>query len=49
MRDFPIDAAVITEGQPLVIERRQLPDLLPRMTPSTCYAARLFMELKTGN
>ena len=48
VRDFPIDAAVITEGQPLVIERRQLPDLLPRMTPSTCYVARLFMELQTG-
>ena len=46
VRGFPIDAAVITEGQPLVIARDQLPGLLPRMTPSACYVARLFMELK---
>ena len=46
VRDFPIDAAVITEGQPLVIARDQLPGLLPRMTPSTCYVARLFMEMR---
>ena len=46
VRDFPIDAAVITEGQPLVIERQQLPALLPRMTPSACYVMRLFMELR---
>ena len=46
LRDVPLDKVVITEGQPLVTVRAEMPDLLPRMTPSTCYVARLFMELK---
>ena len=45
VRDFPIASAVVTEGTGLVIAPSDLPALLARMTPSTCYAARLFMEL----
>ena len=44
VRGVPIDDVVITEGQPLVIQPGELPALLPRMTPTTCYAARLFLE-----
>ncbi len=46
LRGVPLDKVVITEGQPLVTDRAQVPVLLHRMTPSTCYVARLFMELK---
>ena len=46
LRGVPLDKVVITEGQPLVTDRSELPALLNRMTPSTCYVARLFMELE---
>ena len=46
VRLVPLDELVITEGSPLVVERGQLPALLPRMTPSACYVTRLFMEQK---
>ena len=45
LHGVPLDKVVITEGQPLVIDRPEIAALLPRMTPSTCYVARLFMEL----
>jgi 8-oxo-dGTP pyrophosphatase MutT (NUDIX family) len=45
VREVPIEDAVVTEGSPLIVERDGLPALLPRMTPSACYAARLFMQL----
>lgn len=46
VRDFPIGSAVVTEGTGLIILPTDLPALLARMTPSACYAARLFMELE---
>ena len=46
LREVPLDQVVITEGSPLIIERGQIAVLLGKMTPSACYAARLFMELK---
>ena len=45
IREVPADALVVTEGQLLAIEPSRLPALLPEMTPSACYVARLFLEL----
>lgn len=45
LRGVPIAEAVVTEGSALVIEQAELPALLARMTPSTCYVSRLFMQL----
>ncbi|MEZ5816411.1 MAG: NUDIX domain-containing protein [Hyphomicrobiaceae bacterium] len=45
LRDVPLADVVVTEGSALVISREDLPGLLPRMTPSACYVARLFMML----
>jgi 8-oxo-dGTP pyrophosphatase MutT (NUDIX family) len=45
LRNVPLADAVVTEGSPLVVERSELPALLPRMTPSACYVARLFLML----
>lgn len=45
VRDVPADALVVTEGTLLAIEPSRLPALLPEMTPSACYVARLFLEL----
>lgn len=45
VRDVPAHELVITEGSLLVIEPQALPALLAQMTPTTCYVARLFLEL----
>jgi 8-oxo-dGTP diphosphatase len=42
-RNIPIEALVVTEGRPLIIEQDGLSALLSRMTPSACYVSRLFM------
>lgn len=42
----PLDKVVITEGSPFIAERKDLPALLARMTPSACYVTRLFLQLK---
>jgi 8-oxo-dGTP diphosphatase len=42
-RGILLDALVVTEGTPLVIQQDDLSTLLNRMTPSACYVARLFM------
>jgi 8-oxo-dGTP pyrophosphatase MutT (NUDIX family) len=44
VRNVPIGDIVVTEGSALVIEASALPALLPRLTPSACYVARLFLE-----
>lgn len=46
LRDVPIEDCVITEGQPLVVDHGALPGLLHRMTPSTCYVTRMYMETR---
>lgn len=45
VRDVSVDALVVTEGTLLAIEPSKLPAVLPEMTPSACYVARLFLEL----
>jgi len=45
LRDVPLVDVVITEGSALVVERHELSALLGRMTPSACYATRLFLML----
>jgi 8-oxo-dGTP diphosphatase len=44
VEEVPLDAIIVTEGAPLVIERSRLGGLLARMTPTACYGARLFLE-----
>lgn len=36
---------VVTEGALLAVSPERVPALLPEMTPTTCYVARLYMEL----
>jgi 8-oxo-dGTP pyrophosphatase MutT (NUDIX family) len=50
VRQVPIAECVITEGSPLVVDHDDLPSLLHRMTPSTCYVARVYMErMRSGS
>lgn len=44
VRGVPIDGLVITEGSALIVEPAALPLLLARMTPTACFAARVFLE-----
>lgn len=46
VRDVPLADVVVTEGSGLIVERGDLPAILPKMTPSACYVTRLFMEMK---
>jgi 8-oxo-dGTP diphosphatase len=45
VRDVEIERTRITEGQPLVTTREELPVLLAHMAPTACYVTRLFMQL----
>ncbi len=44
VRDIPVDEMVVTEGSLLAVRRDELPGLLHRMPPSTCYVAKIFLE-----
>jgi 8-oxo-dGTP diphosphatase len=43
VRDVPVERLVVTEGTLLAIEPQELPSVLPRMTPSSCYVAQIFL------
>ena len=46
VRDIPLEGIVVTEGAPMIVPADALRALLPRMTPTSCYALRLFLELE---
>ena len=46
-RDIPVDRLVISEGSLLLVEEREVPSILHRMSPTTCYVAKVFLEKLT--
>ena len=48
-RGIPVERLMITEGSLLLVEEREVPSILHRMSPSTCYVAKIFLErMQTG-
>jgi 8-oxo-dGTP diphosphatase len=43
VRDIPVDDIVVREGSLLAVQRDELPALLYRMPPSTCYGTQIFL------
>jgi 8-oxo-dGTP diphosphatase len=43
-RGIPVDRLVISEGSLLLVEEGQVPSILYRMSPSSCYVAKVFLE-----